>query len=190
MANVDRPQGFRFAKTLSGAPVAAVARKYTAADRSADTTNNHGDIYIGDPVRLVGGLVQVANSGQDVTGVAVGTGSLDDIEHGAEGYFNASNLEDRFLAYDENGIVQVILANDALFEIQTATDLDLVPGSQADMTTVAATSHGSRITSRSTVEITTAQNNDVEVVENVEAPDNDSTLINARHIVKFNSTTF
>lgn len=190
MANVDRPQGFRFAKTLSGAPVAAATRRYTAADRSADTTNNHGDIYIGDPVRLVNGLVQVANSGEAVTGVAVGTGSQDDIEHGTEGFFNASNLEDRFLAFNEDGIVQVILANDALFEIQTSADLDLVPGSQADMTTAAATAHGSRTTSRSTAELAAATNNDVEVVEQVTAPDNDVTLVNARHIVKFNTTTF
>ncbi len=185
MANIDRARGFRFAKTLSGAPVSAMVRKYDAADRSADTTGNHGDIYIGDPLTLVTGGVRVANSGESVIGVAVAVGNQDDIEHGAEGYFNASNLEDRFLAFDENGQVGVIPATDNLFEIQTSADLDLTIGSQADMTTAAATAHGSRTTSRSTVELAAASNNDVRVVENVEDPQNDITLTNARHLVMF-----
>ena len=185
MANVDRPNGFRFGKTLNGAPVAAMIRRYEAADRSADTTNNHGDIYLGDPVTLVNGRVQVANSNDPVLGVAVATGADGDTNFGNEGYFNADNLQERYLAADQDGIVAVIPAENSLFEIQTASDLDLLPGSMADMNTAAATAHGSRTTSRSTVELVVAANNDVRVVEQIVTPDNESDMANARHLVQF-----
>lgn len=189
MANIDRPNGFRFAKSLTGAPVSALARRYQAADRSADTTNNHGDIYLGDVVKLTGGLVDVANSGDTVLGVVVGIGT-DSTEHGQVNAFNADNLEVRYLAADEAGYVWVIPAEQALFEVQTSADLDLGIGSQADFTTTAATAHGSRTTSRSNVELATAANNDVKVVEHVTTPNNDVTLTNARHLVRFSSTEF
>jgi hypothetical protein len=188
MANIDRPNGFKASKTLTGDSVVNMMRKYDAADRSADLTNNHGDIYLGDPVTLVAGKVQVANSGDTILGVAVASGNADDVQHGQQGYFNASNLETRFLAYDENGQVAVIPAEDHLFEIQTSVDLDLVPGSQADFNIAAATTHGDRVTSRSTTELVVAANNDVMVVEQIEDPTNDSTLANARHLVRFVTT--
>lgn len=188
MANVDRPVGFRFAKSLSGTPVSAMIRKYTAGDRSSDTTNNHGDIYIGDPVKLSSGLVLPANSGDTILGVAVAVGADADTTFGEEGYFNASNLETRHLAYDADGIVAVIPAEGNLFEVQTASDLDLVAGSAADISTDANEAHGSRSTGKSSAELVTSVNSDVTVVEDVTSPDNDTSLANAKHLVMFNTT--
>ena len=188
MANADRANGFAFAKSLLGVAPNAMIRKYTAADRSADTTGNHGDIYIGDPVKLVAGLVLVANSGDTILGIAVGTGNDTGVQHGDVGYFNPTSLETRYLAAADDGIVAVMPAEGNLFEVQTATDLDLVAGSLADINTAAATAHGSQTTSRSNAELVVASNNDVKVVEDVTTPDNDTTLVNARHLVKFQTT--
>lgn len=190
MANVDRPNGFRFGKSLTGHPVNAMIRFYDAGDRSADTTNNHGDIYLGDPVKLVSGLVLPANSGDTILGVAVAIGKNGAIEHGDDVYFNADDLSQRFGALtDATGItVGVLPAEACLFEAQTAADLDLLQGSLADFSTDAAEAHGSQITGKSTAEIVVASNNDVKVVENVLSPNNDITLTNARHLVKFQTT--
>lgn len=187
MANVDRPNGFSFAKTLNGSPATGMIRKYKAADRSADTTGNHGDIYIGDPVTLTATGVTVANSGATILGVAVATGVTGDIEFGDEGYFNSESLENRYLAADKNGIVAVMPANGVLFEVQSASDLDLAVGDEADINVAAATAHGSRTTGRSSAELVADVNGDVTVVEIVETPDNDSTLANARYLVQFNT---
>lgn len=186
MANVDRPNGFSLAKSLIGAPVQGLERRYQAADRSADATGNHGDIYIGDPVTLVAGLVQVANSGDEILGVAVGVGTTGVVTFGPGGMFKPNALEERYLAYDEDGQVWVIPARDVLFEIQSATDLDLVVGAQADFNVAAATAHGDRLRGISNAELVAAVNNDVTVVEIKESPDNDTTLANARYFVKFN----
>ena len=189
MANPDRPMGFRFAKTLNGSPVSAMIRKYEAADRSADTTGNHGDIYVGDPVALSSGKVVVANSGDTILGIAVGTGDSSVMTHGEADYFDAGDLSKRYLAYDETGHVAVIPAEGNLFEVQTAADLDLVIGAAADISSAAATAHGSRVTGLSSVELVASVNADVKVVEHVSAIDNDVTLANARHIVMFTTTT-
>ena len=71
-----------------------------------------------------------------------------------------------------------------MFEVQTDSDLDLNQGDLADFTgtTVNTT------TGRSTKEITTASNNDVRVVEQVRAPNNELDMANARHLVKFETT--
>lgn len=187
MANVDRPNGFRAAKSLIGAPWTSLIRQYEAADRSADTTNNHGDIYIGDPVALSSGKVVPADSGDTILGIAVAVGK-DGTDFGEAGYYNPDNLEKQYLAYDEDGIVGVIPAEAAIFEIQSASDLDLALGSAADITNTAATTHGSRTTGRSNAELTTSVNSDVTVVEFITTPDNDTTLANARYLVKFNTT--
>lgn len=187
MANIDRPNGFRPAKSLTGAPITGLLRKYTAGDGSADATNAHGDIYIGDPVKLVAGLVLPANSGDTILGVVVGVGKASTF--GDSGPFNPSNLEERYIGYADTAAgdrdVWVCPAEGTLFEVQTATDIDLVAGSQADINSAAATAHGSQTTGVSNVELVVASNNDVEVVEDVTAPDNDTTLINARHFVQF-----
>lgn len=182
MANTSRPNGFRLAKGLLG-NVEGLIRRYVAADRSADTTNNHGDIYVGDPVKISAGKVLVANSGDTILGVVVGVGAAP--MFGEAGMFDPNNLMKQYLSYSETGYVWVIPAEGMLFEIQETSDLDLVEGSLADINSAAATAHGSRTTSLSSVELTTASNNDVKVVELQTAPDNDGTITKGRFIVKF-----
>lgn len=188
MANVDRPNGFRPVKSLLGTPWTALVREYTAADRSADTTGNHGDIYIGDAVALSSGEVIVGNTNASFLGVVVGIGTTGGTTFGPNGYFDPSNLTKRYLAYDEDGIVAVVPAEGVLFEIQSASDLDLVVGGVADVTTAAATAHGSRTTGMSTTELTTSTNADVKVVEIPDFPGHDTASANARYWVKFQDT--
>lgn len=188
MANVDRPNGFGFAKSLIGAPVQGLLRRYTAADRSSDTTGSHGDIYVGDPVALdASGNVVVADSGDTVLGVCVGTGTNADIQFGQGGMYNPDTLTQRYLPLATDGQVWVLPAKDMLFEIQSASDLDLVVGADADHNVTAATAHGSQLTGISNAELVTSVNADVKVVEIKESPDNDPTLANARYFVMFNT---
>lgn len=184
MANVSRPNGFRPAKSQLGAPWNGLIRFIEAADRSADTTNNHGDIYIGDPVALSSGKVIPANSAATVFGVVVAIG-VDNVTHGDTGYYDPNNLGKSYLAYNETGVVGVVPVEGMLFEVESASDLDLVIGSLADTTLLAATAHGSRTTGKSSVQLTTASDNDVKVVEFVTTPDNDLTSAAARYLVKF-----
>jgi len=185
MANPDKPRGFIFAQTLSGAAATAMTRKLTVAARS-DATNSHGDIYIGDPVQVsTGGVVTVADSGDIIYGVVVGVG-IDNIDHGPTGMYKADDLEVRYLPNTTAGVVWVIPKNDALFEIQSASDLDYTVGRSADITNTAATAHGSQTTSFSSCEMTTQANEDITIITIVDTPDNDSTLANARYIVQIN----
>ena len=145
---------------------------------------------MGDPVKLSSGKVLPANSGDTILGVAVAVGKPGAIEHGEDVYFNADDLSQRYAPLtDATGwIVGVIPAEACLFEVQTSADLDLVPGSLADTNVAAATAHGDQTTGISTAELAAASNNDVKVVEDVRTPDNDTTLTNARHLVKFQTT--
>lgn len=186
MANVQRPRGFRPAKSLIGAPWNSMVREYTAADRSGDLTNNHGDIYIGDVVTLTATGVQVADTSVTPTGVVVGIGVDGGTTFGPTGYFNPNDLSQRYLAAGDNGIVAVVPCEGVLFAIQTASDLDLVPGSLADHSTTAATAHGDRTTGNSTVELNVAAaTGDVMVVETPDSPENDPTAAYATHLVRF-----
>lgn len=187
MANVSRSFGFRPAKSLTGAPWEAMVRFYNAGTRSSDTTNNHGDIYIGDPVKLSSGAVLPANSGDVILGVAVTVGTTTST-FGQTGYYNPNNLGQMYLAYADTGVVGVVPAEGALFYCEEASDLDLVQGSLADINSAAATAHGSRTTGQSSVKLTTASNNDVKVVEMVTSPDNDATITAGKFIVKFQLT--
>ena len=187
MANTDRPNGFRPAKSLLGTDWNALVRYHEAADRTADTTNRHGDIYIGDPVRIVSGKVQVANFGEKVDGVCVAAG-FDNakVTSGDPGYFNPSALDRRHAPLESaKYTIGVCPAEGVLFEVQSASDLDLVIGSKADTTVAANTAHGNTKTGQSSAEITTASWGSVEVVEHVKSPDNDRSLTNARYLVKF-----
>lgn len=188
MANVDRPNGFRPAKTLLGGSWSPLVRKYEAADRSADTTNNHGDIGVGDPVKFSSGKLVPANSNDSVVGVVVGVGAAP--MFGDAGMFDPTNLMKQHLTHAESGFVWICPAEGVIFEIQSATDLDLVPGSPADFSTDAAEAHVDRTTSISTCELVTNVNSDVTVVEVLSTPDNDSTLANTRYLVKFNDVAF
>lgn len=188
MANTDRPNGFTPVKTLSGAPVSGLIRRYEAADRSADTTGNHGDIYIGDAVALSSGKVIPANgNGTTILGVVVGIEVTPTQMHGGQVPADVGNLSKQYLAAADSGYVYVAPANDVLFEVQSASDLDLLIDGQADINSAANTAHGNQTTGRSNMELTTAAGNDVSVVEYMTAPDNDRTLTNARYIVKFNN---
>jgi hypothetical protein len=188
MANISRPMGFRPAKSLLGAPWTGLIRFYNAANRAADTTNNHGDIYIGDPVKLVAGAVLPANSNDIVLGVCVATGVTTN-SFGQTGYFNPNNLGQRYLGAADVGVVGVVPAEGVLFEIESASDLDLVQGSVADFNLVAAVAHGSRLTGYSNVRLVTSVNSDVQVVENVTSPNNDFAPANdttaAKYLVMF-----
>jgi hypothetical protein len=189
MANVDKPNGFTPVKSLLGAPWNSLMRKVSVAARS-DATNNHGDIYVGDPINISdAGVVTVADSGDAVTGVVVGIGSSSGVHHGGAGIFDVSDLTKQYIAHDAAGTLWYVPANGVLFSVQTASDLDLSPGEKADTTVTAATAHGSRTTSRSTAELTTASNNDVMVVEDDTSPNNDVSIANARHLVMFLSVT-
>lgn len=200
MANPNRPRGFRPVKTKSGGPwTGSVRAVYSAAtERSSDTTNNHGDIYIGDPINITSASgVIPANSNVAVSGIAVGFGHASTVHMGAVGTtyvpappFDPSNLTKRYLAYDESGWIYYVEPHDVLFEIQSNSDLDLKVGSLADTTIVAATAHGSRTTGYSSVELTTASDNDVQVVEIVLSPDNDPTLTNTRYLVELKIQNF
>lgn len=193
MANTSRSLGFRPVKTLMGFPWTGLVRQYVAADRSASTTNNYGDLYIGDAVKLSSGKALVANSGDTIDGVVVATG-VANTTFGQTGYFNPNNLAQQYLALTDTGVVGICPAEGVLFEVQEQSDLDLVPGSLADIcnsagTTMAANvAHGSRTTGQSSEMITTASNNDVMVVEYQTSPDNDSTIINAKYLVRFYKT--
>lgn len=178
MANVDRPNGFQPAKSLIGTDWNALIREYNA-DAAKSNPIGHGD-----PVTLAAdGNVELAASGDTILGVAVGFG-IGQTNHGRAGYFNADNLGKQFMAAADAGVVAVVPAEACLFEVQTDSDLDLVQGDLADFTATTT----STVTGSSTKEITTATNNDVRVVEQINSPDNDLTLANARHLVKFETT--
>ena len=185
MANTDRPNGFKASKTINGSAVTQMLRKLTVAARS-DATGNHGDIYIGDPVKMTSaGVVTVADSGDVIYGVCAGAG-IDNVEHGATGMYKADDLETRYLPNATAGFVWVYPKENMLFEIQTSTDMDLTVGEQSDITNTAATAHGTQGTGVSNCELVDGGNNDVTVVELVDSPDNDNTLANSRVLVAIN----
>lgn len=179
MANADRPNGFRPAKMLNGSPYNGLLRKVGVADGA--------DIFIGDPLDIVAGLGGPAASGATVLGVALGFGREVPGTMGGVGPFDPSNLENRF--YDDSAsthtewVVYYAPAEAVQFEVQQASDLDLQVGDPADF----VDGGGNTTSGVSGYELTTASNNDVLVTEQVEAPDNDPTLIHARYLVLFSS---
>jgi hypothetical protein len=171
----------------------AGVRRYQVADVSGDTTNNHGDIYLGDPVTLNGsGLVTVANSGDTILGVVVGVGKAGTFDVAAP--FNPDNLTERFVRLEDTGtetyFVWISPAESAMFEAQSDSDLDLAIGAAADITTEPGTAHGSRLTGNSTAEIAANVNDDVRVIQIPAYPDNDPTLANTRYHVTFTNRQF
>ncbi len=185
MANPDKPRGFIFAKTLDGQPAVATLRKLTVAARSE--SDAHGHIFIGDPIKMTNlGVVAVANSGDIIIGVCVGIGTSGDIDHGTPGMYVSNDLERRYLDDVTAGSIWVIPKENALFEIQSASDLDYTVGRSCDINVAAATAHGTLASGFSTCEVTTEANGDVTIVEIVDDPDNDSTLANTRYLVSIN----
>lgn len=178
MANADRPNGFRFVKTLSGAPVSAVVRAIGVADGE--------DIFVGDSLNLESGLADPADSNDSaLLGVAVGFAKKDSMSQEAVGgNFVADNLTKRFYDDSENThtdwIVWYVPFNDAIFEVQTDTALTKVPGETVDLQPTA----GSETTGISAHEITTSSNADFVVVEVPKYADNDATTIWGRYWVR------
>ena len=193
MANTDRPCGFRPQRALNGGNWTALVRRVQVGDASSDSTNNHGDIYIGDPIKLSSGKALAANSGDTILGVVVGVGKAS-ATWGEPGAFDPTTLSSAlYVPYgetssDSDWYVWYVPAEFVVFEVQTAADLDLVPGSEADFSTDANEAHGSQTTGISTAELVVNSNSDIMVVEDVRDPENDVTAANAKHIVRFRDT--
>ena len=179
MANVDRPNGLVFVKTLSGAPISAAMRSIGVTDGA--------DMFAGDAINLASGLAAVgATNDAAFLGVAVSFSKRDDLTSSiGAGPANPDNLAQNY--YDDSAsthtdyVVNYIPATDAIFEAQTATALTLAVGATCDLLATA----GDTTTGRSKHEITTSSNADFSVVEVPDLPDNDNTLVNGRYWVKF-----
>ena len=175
MANVDRPNGFRPVKTLSGAPVTSLIRTIGVADGE--------DIFRGDIVNLESGLADPgANNDASFLGVAVGFGKVnaDGIPLGP---FNPDALMTSF--YDDSAsthtdwVCYYVPADDVIFEAQTATALTLVVGDTCDLSDAT----GDSSSGQSRQEITTSSNADFTVVEIPHYVDNDPTAVWGRYWV-------
>lgn len=178
MANVDRPNGFRPVKTMSGAPLTGMVRTCGVADGA--------DIFVGDAINIESGLAAVGATGdENFAGVAVGFGKFDAAGLVPAGPYNPGDLMTRY--YDDSAsthtewVCYYVPVDDVIFEAQTAADLDLKVGDVCDY----AAGTGNTTTGVSGAEIATSSNNDLIVVELPSRPDNDPTLTNARVYVKF-----
>ena len=175
MANVDRPNGFRPVKTLSGAPWASLIRTVGVADGE--------DIFIGDIVNLESGLADPgATNDAALLGVAVGFGKVDG-DGNPLGPFNPDDLSKRY--YDDSAsthtewVCYYVPVGDVIFEAQTATALSLVVGGTCDL----ADATGDSTSGISRQEITTSTNADFTVVEIPKYVDNDHTAVWGRYWV-------
>jgi len=183
MANPDKPRGFTPIKHVSGAP-------WTGQVRYVGVTDG-ADMFIGDMLTLTSNLAAVsASNDTNFLGVAVGFAKKTDLENLIGPAFNPTNLET--LYYDDSAsthtdwVVAYVPADDMVFEVQSASDLDLAVGDTCDLLATA----GSTTTGRSQQEVTTSANTDFTVVEIPQYPDNDSTLANTRYWVKTITSAF
>jgi len=185
MANPDRPSGFRPVKTLSGAPMTSVIRSIGVTDGT--------DIFVGDMLSMTSNLAAVAAT-NDATllGVAVGFGKVDAASGQYAGAYNPTTLTT--LYYDDSASTHTewrvfyVPIEDAIFEVQSDTDLDLTFGSACDILT---TTDGNTTSGISGQQIGASTNADLHVVEIPAYPDNDSTLANTRyHVAATKSETF
>lgn len=154
MANVDRPDGFRPVKSLSGAPLNGLVRAVTAG---AD------DLFLGDAIAITGGVaVQVAVEGI-VAGVIVGFGGF--AADGEPLGYNAGDLEKKWFDTsadtEADWAVWYMPAEDVLFEAQFDDSEDIVIGEGYDL----IIADGSTTSGRSAMEIDgNAKTNDGDVV--------------------------
>ncbi len=176
MANVDRPNGFVPVGTLSGAPWTSRVRAIGVVDGT--------DIFIGDMLSLSSGLVTPsATDNADIIGVCVGVGRKDAYSTSVAGAFNPADLSTRY--YDDSAnthtdwVAFVAMADDCVYEAQTATALTLAVGDTCDLSATT----GSTTTGISAHELTTNNNADFTVVEIPDLVDNDHTLVNGRYYV-------
>lgn len=178
MANVDRPNGFRLVKTITGAPVSSVIRSVGVTDAA--------DIFVGDALTLTSGLAAVAATNDAAfLGVAVGFGKVNSMTGEIQGMFNATSLETRY--YDDSASTHTewvcfyVPASDGVFEVQTSGAQTLLPGSSCDLVATA----GNTTTGQSNHEITSSTNADFKVVEVPKYVDNDHTAAWGRYWVMF-----
>lgn len=184
MANVDRANGFRPSKSLVGAPWTSLVRSYPALD-TGRTQTEAGNIYIGSVVNLTSsGDVKPAATTEAVLGVVVAVGTKNSETalntDNVKKYFDPDNLSKRYLKFDEAGYVGVVPADVCLFSVQSS-EADKTQGS----TGAFGANTGSVTTGNSAVVI--GAGNDVTVIEQEERPDNDTSAVNGRYIVKFNN---
>lgn len=175
MANPDRPSGFRLVKTMSGAPLASVIRSIGVTDGT--------DIFKGDMLSLASNLAAVsATNDATFLGVAVGFGKVDAASGNYASAYNPDNLTT--LYYDDSASTHTqwrvfyVPVEDAIFEVQSDTDLDLAVGSPCDLLTTTAGNTTSGISGQ---QVGANTNTDFRVVEIPAYPDNDSTLANTRY---------
>ena len=177
MANPDRPSGFKFVKTLSGAPAVSVMRSVGVTDGA--------DMFKNDLISLDTNLGKVAvTNDADFLGVAVGFGKVDPATGEYAGAYNPDDLttiyyDDSASTHTEWRVFYVPL-QDAIFEVQSDTDLDLAVGDPCDLL---ATTAGSTVTGISGHQVGANTNTDMRVVDIPAYPDNDSTLANTRYHV-------
>jgi hypothetical protein len=189
MANVDKPNGFRFVKTISGASLTGAVRTVGVADGA--------DIFVGDALQLSSGLAQKLAVEGVCLGVAVGFGKVSGSDANALplGPFNPDDLTARY--YDDSAsthtewVVYYIPAEDAIFEAQSDGTTDLVVGEAQDI----VDGGGSTTTGVSQMEINDdalTNDGDVVVVQIPVGPgyDNTASAANRRYHVKFINTQF
>lgn len=177
MANPDRPSGFRFVASLSGAPVTSLIRSIGITDGT--------DIFKGDLISLTSNLAAVAAT-NDATflGVAVGFGKVDAASGQYAGAYNPDNLTT--LYYDDSASTNTewrcfyIPVDGNIFEVQSDTDLDLAVGDACDLLVTTAGNTTSGISGQ---QVGASTNADFHVVDIPAYPDNDSTLANTRYHV-------
>lgn len=185
MANVDRPNGFRAVKTVSGGPVTGLIRTVGVTDS--------GDIFVGDAISITSGLATPLAVEGICAGVAVGFGKKNaTLENG--GPFNPDDLMTRY--YDDSAsthtdwVCYYVPAEDVIFEGQVDDTAEVgVVGEAYDIVATA----GSVVTGISAMEINgNALTNDGDVVV-VEIPNivgNDPELAFGRYWVKFVNTLY
>ena len=200
MANPDRPNGFTPVGTLSGANWQGLVRRAVMADASADSTNNHGDIYLGTPVRLdaTGKALAWESGDTDCVGVCVGVGYRRANAQNESGPFDPDNLVSRFANHADSSSTTVLIdiyyapAEDTIYEVQT--DSTALTVQVTDYVDVIASDNaqavGDRTTSKSNLEVAVPGDSEFKIVAIPEYPDNDATLANARIHGVFANTEF
>ena len=176
MANPDRPNGFKFVRSLSGAPMSGLVRSVGVTDGA--------DMFVGDLISLTSNLAAVAAT-NDATflGVAVGFGKVDAASGQYASAYNPDNLTT--LYYDDSASTHTewrvfyVPVDDAIFEVPSNADLDAAVGDPVDLVATA----GNTTTGISAHEVGANTNTDMRIVDIPAYPDNDSTLANTRYHV-------